>query len=59
MQNLLHNLRLQLRMLLKSPGITMTVAITLALGIGATTAIYSVVYATLLRPCRIPIPTNW
>jgi putative ABC transport system permease protein len=56
MQNLLRNLLFSLRMLRKSPGMTITVAITLALGIGATTAIYTVVYATLIAPMPYPEP---
>jgi putative ABC transport system permease protein len=43
-------------MLRKSPGITLTIAMTLALGIGATTAIYTVVYATLIAPMPYPRP---
>jgi putative ABC transport system permease protein len=50
MHRLLHNLSFSFRVLRKSPGITTTIAITLALGIGATTAIYTVVYATLIAP---------
>jgi|CZKL01.1.fsa_nt_gi putative ABC transport system permease protein len=45
-----------MRMLRKSPGLTATVALTLALGIGATTAIYTVVYATLIAPMPYPKP---
>jgi putative ABC transport system permease protein len=56
MGNLLHNLRYSLRMLRKNPGLTMTVALTLALGIGATTAIYTVVYATLIADMPYPKP---
>lgn len=56
MRNLLQNFRFSLRMLRKSPGLTATIAITLALGIGATTAIYSVVYATLIAPMPYPKP---
>lgn len=53
---LLQNLRYSLRVSRKNPGLTATVVFTLALGIGATTAIYTVVYATLLAPMPYPRP---
>jgi putative ABC transport system permease protein len=45
-----HHLKLALRSLMKSPALTATVVATLAIGIGANTAIFSLVYGMLLRP---------
>ena len=50
MRTLLNDLRFNLRQLSKNPGFSLTAIMSLALGIGATTAVFSVVYAVLMNP---------
>ena len=58
MHGLLLNLRLALRQLRRTPGFALTVVLTLALGIGATTAIFSLVEGVLLRPLPFHDPAS-
>jgi predicted permease len=54
MRALLQDLRYSVRQLMKNPGFTLTAVVSLALGIGTATAVFSVIYAVLMSPYPYP-----
>ena len=59
METLWHDLCYGFRMLRKNPGLTIAATLSLAIGIGANSAIFSVTNALLLRPLPTGMPTGW
>ncbi|GEM_PF-1380961 len=56
MRNLLHDLKYALRVFFKTPGFSLTLTLILAIGIGGTTTIFTVLYGVVLRPLPLTDP---
>ena len=56
---MIHELRFALRSLRQAPGFALAAVLTFAIGIGATTAIFTVLHVVLLRPWPMPIRRAW
>jgi hypothetical protein len=59
MRTLVQDLRFAFRQLRKAPGFALTAVLTLAIGIGGATAVFSVVQAVLLQPLPFNDPGHW
>ena len=53
------DLRYSIRVAARRPWLSLTVITTMVLGIGATTAVFSIIDALLLRPLSFPRPSSW